>query len=121
MLTFLHPEKLSDLRKAAEWEAKNYRLPEDWKDGRRLVAGLAVDDETTQDCDDAFAVDLIPGQDGAYHIRISFVDTGSFLTAKLTPAIEACARYLTQSRYSLHGNRLMIPEPLSEGAFSLRG
>jgi ribonuclease R len=115
----MYNERLSEQRRAAEWEAQRFGLPENWKEGRELVRGLTIDGEGTLDRDDAIAIDIAPGEDGSYRVNISIADVGSFLSPHQTPAIEAYARERGETRYLANGNEPMIPRPISEDALSI--
>ncbi len=100
---------------AAAAEAKAFALPSDWREGRAVIDGYAIDAPYVLDVDDA--VGLSNGESGS-ELRVSVADTGSFLHSQV--AISKYARRNLQTRYS--GTRVlfpMIPREVSQDALSL--
>lgn len=101
----------SNLKWEADREANQFELPGNWRDGRTVREGYAIDDPHSNDRDDAIAY-----ENGI--LRVSIADIGSF--AVNLPAVTAYAQRVTGSRYtSDQVSRSMLPSALSERKLSL--
>lgn len=109
------PQEEAELRNAAFAEAESFALPPDWMQGREQIAGIAIDNPTTRDRDDA--IGLVRHEDGSYTAEISIADVGSFMHA--LPHTIAYAQRRGETRYLRTSNIPMIPPAISEGVLSL--
>lgn len=115
----INPEHLGteELKELAAEEAANFRLPQEWREGRMHREGLAIDRYGTVDRDDAIA---LSSNDEGHILHVSIADTGSFIPDAL-PAVAALAERRMQTTYSDECATVpMLPRTLSERVFSLK-
>lgn len=105
-----------ELAAAANAEAAEFELPEDWREGRESRTGFAIDKPTTLDVDDAVSLT----EDGDTRIlHVSIADVGSMLDDQV--AISRLARRRLETKY--RGDTAvspMIPKEISENKLSLQ-
>ncbi len=79
---------------------------------------VTIDAETTQDMDDAIAIEKPEGDDTAnYRLKVAIADPSHFITQNSLLAKRA--RLLGQSAYLLGGTTPMLPSDISHHCFSL--
>jgi hypothetical protein len=101
---------------AARLAAEGFILPENWKQGRNRLGGVAVDSANSLDKDDVVG---FTGIDGEGTLRVSVSDTGTFLLP-ITP-VRVVAEKRKWSKYDADGRatRPMIEPAISEDKMSL--
>ncbi|HEY7350686.1 MAG TPA: RNB domain-containing ribonuclease [Ktedonobacterales bacterium] len=85
--------------------------------GRPAAQGITIDNPTSRDLDDAFWLERLP--QGGYQLQVSIADVGSWITPRLTPALDQAAFTRAFTRYEGERYRPMLPRPLSEDRLSL--
>lgn len=103
------------LRDAAYAEADAFTLPDNWKDGRVRLNGIAIDSPTTRDRDDA--IWLEQNSDDTYRLTVAIADVASFLPQ--LPDSMAYAQERGETKYLRTSNIPMFPPRISEDVLSL--
>lgn len=108
----------SELLQAAQAEADQFDLPEDWRDGRTLRQGfVAIDPFNAPDIDDAIALTEGENQGAAKTLHVAIADV-SFLAKSKAIGFYAQRRTKTLYRGSIVAAP-MIPRSISEDRLSL--
>ena len=98
-------------------EVECFQLPPDWRDGRELVRGFAIDEGRTVKADDALLATA--HADGSYTLPVSIADVGSFLSVPC--AMRSLARIRGYSWVDKDGAYPLWPNEITLNYFSLTG
>lgn len=106
----------ADTRKARQ-EVSEFKLPDDWQDGRPVLRGIAIDDASAKYVDDAIFAHA--NGNNEYTVSVSVVDLGSFMPH--FPALQGIAQSRVATSATRKGVRFsMWPERIARPIFSLK-